>query len=243
MDALDRTAIGHRVATLRLSRRLSTEAAAQLAGRSRRWLYDVEAGRAALSVEGINGLAAAFDVSPAVIECIDPIPDPKAEAAEMRRRDFLRGAAGMLGTMASGRLVDLWESDSRSVTSDQVVAIESLTKSLRELDNQFGGGYSRSLARSHLDSSVCPMIRARSYDPDVGTQLLRAGSHLAHLAGWMSFDISQPDAGARLLEQARELALAVATRSSSPKSPQASAIKCCNSGTSIQLFSTRRTLR
>lgn len=208
MDALNRTAIGHRVATLRHSRRLSMESAAHLAGRSRRWLYDVEAGRAALSIEAINGLAAAFDVSPGVIQCIDPIPDPKVEADEMRRRDFLRGAAGVLGTVAGGRVVDLWESGSRSVTSDQVVAIESLTKSLRELDNQFGGGYSVSLARNHLDNSVFPMIRARSYGPDVGIQLLRAGSHLAHLGGWMSFDISQPDAGARLLEQARELALA-----------------------------------
>lgn len=205
MDALDRIAIGHRVATLRHSRHLSVETAAHLAGGSRRWLYDVEAGRAALPIEAINGLAAAFAVSPAVIECIEPIPDLKAE--EVRRRDFLRGAVGVFGAIATTQL-GLSEVNPASVTGDHVASIEALTRSLREVDNQFGGGYSLAMARAHLQDSVLPMIRSRSYDTNVGADLLRAGSHLAHLAGWMSFDLSQPDDGAKLLAQARELALA-----------------------------------
>lgn len=208
---LDRIAIGHRIATLRIACNFSHEVAAGLAGRSRRWIYDAEKGKASLDVDAINGLAIAFGVSPAVVQCLEPLPARfTADRVDMRRRDFICGALGFAGlgalSTANPLATSAWSTE-RPVLPDQVSSIRSWTRSLPELDNRFGGGFASTLAAAHLHDRVLPLVRAGRFNDTVRRDLMCAAAELAHLTGWMSYDVGQPDLGRRYFDQAIELAV------------------------------------
>lgn len=71
---LDPRKIGRRIRQLRDRRGLSQDNLADFAGRTGRWLSDVENGRAVPHIVEINGIALALRVDPLVVLCRAPIP-------------------------------------------------------------------------------------------------------------------------------------------------------------------------
>src|SRR5205823_13684799 len=77
----------------------------------------------------------------------------------------------------------------RHAGATDVGAVRDLCQTLRRLDNQFGGGYAYSMTVRHLEDVVVPLLRDASYTEDLGRQLYAAAAALAHLAGWMAYDV------------------------------------------------------
>ncbi|HEX6508460.1 MAG TPA: hypothetical protein VF221_12585 [Chloroflexota bacterium] len=105
------------------------------------------------------------------------------------------------------RAVSPSPSSRRQIVLGDVEAVRDLSRTLRRLDNEFGGGYAYSMATHHLDEVIIPMLRDASYADDVGRQLHAAGAELAHLAGWMAYDIELAGQGRTYLDQALKLAM------------------------------------
>lgn len=94
------------------------------------------------------------------------------------------------------------------VSSAEVDAIRELSGVLRRLDNRFGGGYVYSMATNHLEDGVMPMLRQGSYSDEVGQQLYSAAAEMAHLVGWMAYDIERPGEAERHFTHALQLSAA-----------------------------------
>jgi hypothetical protein len=161
-----------------------------------------------------------------------PVPRPVREAAEriaqmaareqeedVDRREFIKVGAAIVATAASrpttlgSMLADLPPSlpdgSNRSqVTEANVRAIREITAALRGLDNKFGGGHAQSIVRRHLDDRVMPMVREGSYIAQTGQKLFGAASELAHLAGWMAYDLELHPLARQQLDLALQLATA-----------------------------------
>ncbi|HEX6509467.1 MAG TPA: hypothetical protein VF221_17705 [Chloroflexota bacterium] len=95
----------------------------------------------------------------------------------------------------------------RRLGSGDVDAIRDLSRTLRRLDNKFGGGYAYSMAVHHLEDVVVPLLREASYTEDVGRQLHAAGAELAHQVGWMAYDIERHVQARKRLDQGLKLAM------------------------------------
>jgi hypothetical protein len=96
----------------------------------------------------------------------------------------------------------------RAISSADVDAIAELSSVLRGLDNKFGGGYVYSMATNHLENAVLPMLRQGSYSEGVGQRLYSAAAEMAHLAGWMAYDIELATQAERHFGHALQLAAA-----------------------------------
>jgi tetratricopeptide (TPR) repeat protein len=59
----------------------------------------------------------------------------------------------------------------------------------------------------HLEDIVVPLLRDAAYSDDVGRQLYAAAAELAHLAGWMAYDIERHAQARKYLDQALRLAM------------------------------------
>jgi tetratricopeptide (TPR) repeat protein len=99
-----------------------------------------------------------------------------------------------------------WDGRKR-VTTGAVDAVKDLTRTLRRVDNQLGGGYAQALISNHLRSTVMPMLREGRHDESVGQQLRTAAAELAHLAGWMAYDVEQHVTARQYLDQALLLSM------------------------------------
>jgi tetratricopeptide (TPR) repeat protein len=102
---------------------------------------------------------------------------------------------------AEEELLATWDSRKR-VTVAVVDAVKELTRTFRRVDNQLGGGYAQALVSNHLQSNVMPMLRQGHYDESVGQQLRTAAAELAHLAGWMAYDVELHVTARQYLDQA-----------------------------------------
>ncbi len=103
-----------------------------------------------------------------------------------------------------------WHLRHGHVTPETVDAIRELTRTFRRLDNRLGGGYAQKLLAHHLDDQIMPMIRNGRYTEEVGQDLFSAAAELAHLAGWMAYDVELHVVARRYLNQALQLASAAA---------------------------------
>jgi len=77
------------------------------------------------------------------------------------------------------------------ISLGEVTAIEEMTHTIRQLDNEFGGGHVYGIAAQCLNARVMPMIRAGGYTAPVGEELQRSATRLGHLCGWTAYDIGQ----------------------------------------------------
>ncbi|MBR7830668.1 helix-turn-helix transcriptional regulator [Actinospica sp. MGRD01-02] len=76
----------------------------------------------------------------------------------------------------------------RRVGLGEVEAIDQLTVTIRQLDNEFGGGHVYGIAAQALNMRVVPMLRSGSYTEPVGLKLKRSAARLGHLCGWTAYD-------------------------------------------------------
>jgi transcriptional regulator with XRE-family HTH domain len=97
---MDERAIGERIRRLRCRRRLSQEALADFAGRTGRWLSNVEQGRATLTLRDVERLALGLRVDEAALYGYMPIPPlllggavVGADGRGVNRRELLRDVA------------------------------------------------------------------------------------------------------------------------------------------------------
>jgi tetratricopeptide (TPR) repeat protein len=105
------------------------------------------------------------------------------------------------------RTSSLGTANRRAAAAVHVGAVRDLCQTLRRLDNQFGGGYAYSMTTRHLEDVVIPLLRDASYTEDTGRQLYGATAELAHLAGWMAYDIARHGQARSYLDQALRLAM------------------------------------
>jgi transcriptional regulator with XRE-family HTH domain len=212
--------IGIRVRQVRDALGFSQDFAAAFAGpegRTGRWLSNVESGKASLSAADARRIAAGIGVDVEVLLGLAPLPKNLAQASQrgpVKRREFLkRGASGLIGVAATAALGpsaggDWLTTGRRDVAPDDVDAIKRLIDTFRLLDNRFGGGYAYDLVTGHLDGKVLPMVRARQYNQAVGRHLCATSAQLAHLAGWMAYDLGDPARGRHYLDLASQMATA-----------------------------------
>src|SRR5437764_308232 len=70
-----------------------------------------------------------------------------------------------------------------------------------------GRGYAYSMTVRHLEDVVVPLLRDASYTEDLERQLYAAAAELAHLAGWMAYDVERHGPARAYLHQALRLAM------------------------------------
>lgn len=104
-----------------------------------------------------------------------------ADLASVKRREFVSATVSL----------PLMTSAIRSATPDDVAAVEEVTKSIRQLDNRFGGGHAYTLASQYLERQVLVMINQGGHPQGVNKRLRRAGAQLAHLSAWTAYDIAR----------------------------------------------------
>lgn len=68
--------------------------------------------------------------------------------------------------------------------------IDTMTASLRRMDDQLGGGPLLTMVRAHL-RHVLYLLRHAGYDDTTGRRLHASAAELLRLAGWLCFDTSQ----------------------------------------------------
>lgn len=113
---------------------------------------------------------------------------------DVHRRQFLR-ASGMtaLGMVCSGT--------AQAVPSGSTVEeIRRMTAGFRAQDNSFGGSYGRSALAAYFSRTVEPLLTSRAKPP-----LLVAAAEMQQVAGWMAYDVGQPEIGRRHLREALRL--------------------------------------
>lgn len=135
-------------------------------------------------------------------------PQTQVEGDDVQRRQLLKSAgasAVMVGsTLLQGSPVRAMSERERA-TARPDVEIREMTQRFRRLDNRFGGGHSRSVVTSYLTSLVEPRLKETRVDDLTARSLLTAAAEMHQLAGWMSYDVGQPDLGRRHLRQALRL--------------------------------------
>ena len=83
--------------------------------------------------------------------------------------------------------------------------IREMTHVFRRLDNRYGGGHSRSVVTSFLNSTVTPLLQENAGTGRGRSELFAAAAELHHLAGWMAYDTGQHADGHTHLRQALRL--------------------------------------
>lgn len=86
--------------------------------------------------------------------------------------------------------------------------IKSMIDTFRLIDNQFGGGHAYTFVTTHLDCEILPNFAAQRYGGHTPAALYVTVAQLAHLAGWMGYDLGHTDKGRRYLNLANQLAIA-----------------------------------
>lgn len=73
------------------------------------------------------------------------------------------------------------------ISGEVVDHFDTVTASLRRMDDHLGSGQTLGLVRQHL-STVVGVLRDRRYTDEVGRRLHATAGELLRLAGWLSFD-------------------------------------------------------
>ncbi|WP_326551635.1 tetratricopeptide repeat protein [Micromonospora sp. NBC_01813] len=110
----------------------------------------------------------------------------------MRRRRYLTLLGSALTSPAHEWIIAQQPSDVASATgrplSGEVVDhLDTVTASLRRMDDHLGSGQTLGLVRRHL-ATVVEVLRERRYTDSVGRRLRGTAGELMRLAGWLSFD-------------------------------------------------------
>ena len=135
---------------------------------------------------------------------------------DVERRDVLRfGAFSATGYtlpalqwFTSDREVPRSTAGRRLVGHVDVDMIREVTSTLRQLDNQYGGGRIRATVARYLDSEVSPLLRDGRFDGETGRALLSAAAEANQLAGWMAYDTGEHAVAQQYLIHALDLARA-----------------------------------
>jgi hypothetical protein len=133
---------------------------------------------------------------------------------DVERREVLRfGAFSAAGyTLPALRWftvdghADLAKTGDRPVGQPDIDMIREMTRTFRQLDNQYGGGGVREMVVRYLASEVGPLLRRGRFDHMTGRALLGAVAEATQLAGWMAYDSGQHGLAQRYLIQALDLA-------------------------------------
>jgi transcriptional regulator with XRE-family HTH domain len=122
------------------------------------------------------------------------------------RRDFVQYAAALVLSVPGAAALDVDRliallpsaepSSTRHIGLADVEAIEQATTEFARQDFAQGSGMARSTAAARLHATL-PLLNAQMTD-EVRPRLRLATAHLAMMAGWMSFDVTQHDAARRL---------------------------------------------
>ncbi|QMU72344.1 hypothetical protein [Streptacidiphilus sp. P02-A3a] len=124
-----------------------------------------------LNRRGFLGTSLALTAGTALIE---PLQRWLAPSASGRPTPIL--AAGRDQAQITGR-----------ISAPELDLLESTVMMFRQWDAQNGGGLRRKAVVGQLHE-VCDLLQ-ESYSPDVTRRLFQTTAQLAHLAGWMSYDI------------------------------------------------------
>jgi len=169
--------LGSEIKRLRLARGLSlSELAAnvgRLSGRDTVTKYEVsrwESGRRTPNPYSMRYLAQALDVD---VE----------DLLSVNRRQFVAGSLSVPSIVRPARR------EGRKIALGDVAAVNELTQTIRQLDNEFGGGHVYGIATQALNARVIPMLRQGSYTDYVGKDLTRSAARLGHLCGWTAYDL------------------------------------------------------
>ena len=131
------------------------------------------------------------------------------------RRDFVQHVAGLafaaagtlhLDTERLGTLLSPASDGSRRIGAADIAAIEHSTAGFERSSYTLGGGAAREAAVAQLDAAL-PLLD-RPVAEDMRARLHTAVTHLALLAGWMSFDVEHHDAARRMWTVGLEIARA-----------------------------------
>jgi transcriptional regulator with XRE-family HTH domain len=133
---------------------------------------------------------------------------------DVQRRDALRcGAFSATGYtlpalrwFTTDRDVPRATTGARAVGQPDVDMIREMTATLRQLDNQYGGGRTRATIARYLDSEITPLLREGRFNEQTGRALLSAASEANQLAGWAAHDIGEHHVAQRFLIHALDLA-------------------------------------
>jgi hypothetical protein len=134
-------------------------------------------------------------------------PDAQTDWSPVRRREFVLNLAA-LGTS----LLGIDAERARALTSNRLLGssdidvLREMTRSFRRLDNRFGGGRVYSIVTHHVSQEIVPMLQRGNARGTVRAQLYEAAAELAHLAGWIAFDIADHRRAGMYLRKALDLA-------------------------------------
>ena len=131
-----------------------------------------------------------------------------AEGDGVQRRQFIRSAGVGLTAVGASLLVGASPYPNermRRGMPDVGAEIREMTQVFRRLDNRYGGGHSRSVVTSYLNSTVTPLLKENSATSRGRSELFAAAAELHHLAGWMTYDTGQHAAGHTHLRHALRL--------------------------------------
>lgn len=114
------------------------------------------------------------------------------EAGGMYRRMFLTVLGSSMTSPALEWLIahpvgDVTKTAGHHLPMDVVDHLDTITDSLRRMDDHLGGASAIGLVRQHL-RTVIDLIEQRRYTSLVGLRLHASAGELLRLAGWLSFD-------------------------------------------------------
>ncbi len=125
----------------------------------------------------------------------------------MHRRQFIKSAGAGLTAVGASLLVGTVPNPNQRRSRERPDAsaeIREMTQVFRRLDNRYGGGHSRSVVTSYLNSTVAPLLQ-ESTTGGGRSELFAAAAELHHLAGWMAYDTGHHADGHTHLRQALRL--------------------------------------
>jgi hypothetical protein len=132
--------------------------------------------------------------------------------SDVGRRDFLTGSAVAASALVepsrdwliSGPDAQVARTAGPRVGACDVAALRAMTRSLVDLDHQYGSGQVRPVVVHYLNSVVAGLLSG-SYREAVGRELFAAAARLTELAGYMAVDTGQPGLAQRYYIQALRL--------------------------------------
>ncbi|WP_433717193.1 hypothetical protein ACQP2U_42930 (plasmid) [Nocardia sp. CA-084685] len=118
-----------------------------------------------------------------------------AESDHMQRRQFLTLLGAELSAPAHQWLLAHPMGDLTSLTGTRVQIstvdeIDTITASLRRMDDQLGGGTLLTMVGTHLRNPL-HLLRHGTYTDSVGRRLYSSAAELLRLGGWLAFDSGQ----------------------------------------------------
>lgn len=189
--------VGLRVQRLRARLGLTQADIADFAGRSEKWVWRLENGRAGIDLPTAQRLADGLGVDVGVVLGLAPIPE---DLASVNRREFVRAALTSAAGAALIPAVDPldpepWERLARVLShrsrADQATAnhLENATVALESLEYQLAPSALIGPVRGHLDE-VCRLLEG-THAARLRRQLLSIAGETAATAGWLMWDLER----------------------------------------------------